>query len=275
MDDKNKIGSYLTVAFLALTLQISAQSSRSRVIIETDSGDMVVELYNETPQHRDNFLKLAKEGFYNGTTFHRVIKDFMIQGGDPNSKIPGTQNLGSGGPGYTVPAEIKPEFIHKKGALSAARQGDNVNPERRSSGSQFYVVQGTPQNPALLRQMEARASQMIAKQCQNDFFMAPENKEYLDRVKKAQEEKNEEALKMIGEEIQPMLEVQIRERSYSYNPEQVKTYSAVGGTPFLDQQYTVFGEVVEGLDVIDKIAAAKTNGERPIQDIKMTIKVVE
>ena len=177
MDDRNKIGSYLTVAFLALTLQISAQSSRSRVIIETDSGNMVVELYNETPQHRDNFLKLAKEGFYNGTTFHRVIKDFMIQGGDPNSKIPGAQNLGSGGPGYTVPAEIKPEFIHKKGALSAARQGDNVNPERRSSGSQFYVVQGTPQNPALLRQMEARASQMIAQQCQNDFFMDPENKE--------------------------------------------------------------------------------------------------
>lgn len=192
------------------------------VLISTPFGDMKVKLYDETPQHRDNFIKLAKEGFYDSLLFHRVIQDFMIQGGDPNSKNaqPG-QPLGSGGPGYTVPAEFNPNFIHKKGALSAARLGDQMNPQRASSGSQFYIVQGKPTSANELQYLSSRTGNQ-------------------------------------------------------YSPEQAATYAEVGGTPFLDMQYTVFGEVVEGLDVIDKIAAVRTApGDRPLQDVKFSIKVLD
>lgn len=192
------------------------------VLISTDYGDMKVKLYDETPLHQENFIKLAKEGFYNGTLFHRVIKDFMIQGGDPDSKNaePGKM-LGSGGPGYTIPAEIKPGLYHKKGALAAARLGDPMNPQKASSGSQFYIVQG---------------------------------KKYTDN------ELN-------------MLEMRMGTK---FTPEQKEIYKTLGGTPFLDNEYTVFGEVVEGLEVIDKIAAvAKDRHDRPTNDVKMTVKVVD
>jgi peptidyl-prolyl cis-trans isomerase B (cyclophilin B) len=192
----------------------SGASSQVHFVISTDLGDMKGVLYNETPQHRDNFVKLAKSGFFNGLLFHRVIQGFMIQGGDPDSKNakPG-QQLGAGTPGYTVPAEFNPAFIHKKGALSAARQADQVNPKKASSGSQFYIVQGKKQNAATL--------------------------------------------------------------GANYTEEQKKIYSTVGGTPFLDGNYTVFGEITEGLDVIDKIAAVqKDQSDRPLKDIKMTIKIL-
>lgn len=192
------------------------------VKISTSFGDMEVKLYNETPLHRDNFLKLAKEGFYNDLLFHRVMNGFMIQGGDPDSKnAPAGKRLGSGGPGYTIPAEFRTNLIHKKGALAAARQGDGVNPEKRSSGSQFYIVQG---------------------------------KKYMDD------------------------ELTSIEKGYgiTLNDEQRKIYREIGGTPFLDYNYTVFGEVVSGLDVIDKIAAVKTNpDDRPLQDIKMKVTIEE
>jgi peptidyl-prolyl cis-trans isomerase B (cyclophilin B) len=195
---------------------------QTMVLISTSYGDMKMVLYNETPQHRDNFIKLVQKEFYNGTLFHRVIKDFMIQGGDPESKVaqPG-QMLGSGGPGYTVPAEFNSKFIHKKGALSAARQGDGVNPKKASSGSQFYIVQG----------------------------------------KKS---------------TKPELTNISRRNGISYTAEQIKAYETIGGTPFLDMNYTVFGEVIEGMDVIDKIAAVvKGRGDRPKEDIKMTMKIVK
>ncbi|MCO5248090.1 MAG: peptidylprolyl isomerase [Chitinophagales bacterium] len=197
-------------------------NKETMVIISTPYGDMKVKLYNETPQHRDNFIKLVKEGYYDGLLFHRVIRDFMIQGGDPNSKNAVTgQPLGSGGPGYTVPAEFNPDLIHKKGALAAARTGDQINPQRASSGSQFYIVQGKPMTEAELDYLSSRTG-------------------------------------------------------VQYTPEQEAEYTTVGGTPFLDMQYTVFGEVVEGLDVIDKIAAVQTTpGDRPIKDVTFTIKVVE
>ena len=192
------------------------------VNISTAYGDMLVKLYNETPKHRDNFLKLAKEGYYNDLLFHRVIKDFMIQGGDPNSRNAGPNvQLGAGGPDYKIPAEIKPGFYHKKGALAAARQGDNVNPQKMSSGSQFYIVQGKKASPAELDQIT-------------------------------------------------------RAYGTSFSPEAKEIYSTIGGTPFLDGNYTVFGEVVKGLEVIDKIAAVKTMpGDRPAQDVKMQVTVVE
>lgn len=195
----------------------SGAPSQVQFVIHTDYGDMKGVLYNETPQHRDNFVKLAKAGFFNGLLFHRVIQGFMIQGGDPDSKNakPG-QQLGSGGPAYTIPAEINPNFIHKKGALSAARQGDQVNPKKASSGSQFYVVQGQKQD-----------SQKLAAQYPGKYSIS-----------------------------------------------QLEAYKSFGGTPFLDGEYTVFGEVTEGLDVIDKIAAVqKDKSDRPLKDIKMTITI--
>jgi len=197
------------------------EPKETMVIISTEYGDMKIKLYDQTPYHRDNFLKLARQGFYDGTLFHRVIKDFMIQGGDPDSKnAQPSQQLGMGGPGYTVPAEINPDLFHKKGVLSAARTGDQGNPQRRSSGSQFYVVQGKTATEAELKSMEAGG--------------------------------------------------------FVFSDAQKEAYKTVGGTPFLDGQYTVFGEVVEGLDVIDKIAAIQTApGDRPVKDVKMTVKVVE
>jgi len=204
---------------LVFSFSSNSQTKTSQKVvkfeIQTEYGTMKGFLYNETPQHRDNFVKLAKQGFYNGTLFHRVIPQFMIQGGDPDSKTakPG-QMLGGGDLGYTVPAEFNPALIHKKGALAAARTGDNVNPKKASSASQFYIVQGK----------KYAASQLGA----------------------------------------------------NYTAEQKKIYETVGGVPFLDGNYTVYGEITEGFDVIDKIAAAdRDQSDRPRKDIKMTIKLVE
>ncbi len=194
----------------------------SYVKIETTYGDIVVKLYNETPKHRDNFLKLVKEGFYDDLIFHRVIKDFMIQGGDPNSRNakPG-QMLGDGTLGYTIPAEFNPELIHKKGALAAARQGDQVNPRKESSSCQFYIVQGNVWDAARLRMVEQRTGK-------------------------------------------------------SFTKEQAEVYATIGGTPFLDGEYTVFGEVVEGLEVIDKIANVACGPmDRPVSDVKMKMTIIE
>ena len=189
------------------------------VEISTDYGKMTVRLSNATPGHRDNFIKLAEEGYFDGTLFHRVIDGFMIQGGDPNSKgAKAGVGLGTGGPGYTIPAEFVDSLVHVKGAISAARTN---NPEKRSSGSQFYVVQGKPLSEAEVDNIE-------------------------------------------------------RQKGIRYTPEQRAAYMTVGGTPFLDRDYTVYGHVIEGLDVIDKIAKVKKDGrDRPSKDVKMTIKVIK
>ena len=192
-----------------------------RIEISTEFGVMVAELYDSTPKHRDNFIKLAEEGFYNDLLFHRVIDGFMIQGGDPASKgaaagVP----LGSGGPGYQVPAEFVDSLIHIKGAIAAARTGDNVNPERKSSGSQFYIVDGSPVEDGTLNGVESR-------------------------------------------------------KGFKYTPEQRQAYKELGGTPFLDRDYTVFGRIVSGLEVIDAIAKTpKDQRDRPLKDVKMTVKVI-
>jgi len=201
----------------------SAQDeARPRVLISTPMGDMIVELYNETPLHRDNFLKLAEEGFFDNTLFHRVIKDFMIQGGDPNSRgaEPGTP-LGMGGPGYTIPAEFVQDLFHQKGSLSAARMGDHANPAKESSGSQFYIVQGRTFTAEDLDVFEQRSGKVFS---------------------------NAQRL----------------------------TYTTIGGTPHLDGEYTVFGRVVQGMEVIDKIADQQTDrANRPIADVPMTVKVIQ
>lgn len=223
-----KIIHYIIIAAFTLNpLIMTAQTltpaekesvQQTMAIIHTSLGDITVKLYNETPVHRDNFIRLVQEKTYDSTLFHRVIKGFMIQGGDPDSKhaTPG-QALGMGDLGYTLPAEIKPGLLHKKGALSAARLGDAVNPRRESSACQFYIVQGRTYTPE---------------------------------------------------------EIEILKTRYGvhFTPEQEALYTTVGGTPHLDGQYTVFGEVVDGLEVIDKIAAVATDGnDRPLEDIHMTI----
>lgn len=198
------------------------KEKQTMVLISTTMGDMKAVLYNETPAHRDNFIKLAKEGYFNGLLFHRVIDGFMVQGGDPNSKnAPKGTQLGQGGPGYTIPAEFNQTLIHKKGALAAARMGDNVNPLKASSGSQFYIAQGKTYSAAELQNLEMRMGKTL-------------------------------------------------------NQTQKNAYTSIGGVPFLDYEYTVFGEVIEGLDVIDKIAKAqKDRFDRPLEDIKMNITIIE
>lgn len=220
---------FLTLFLLTVKLTLAQQDSARTmndsvatdrmVLISTDYGDMKVKLYNATPQHRDNFIKLVAAGFYDSLLFHRVIKGFMIQGGDPESKhAPAGQMLGNGDVGYTIPAEFVDSLFHKKGALCAAR---TENPEKASSGCQFYIVQGQAYTPEQMNMMEMQRQMKIG-----------------------------EAQKVV--------------------------YSTIGGTPFLDHNYTVFGEVVEGLDVIDKIAAVQTApGDRPVQDVRMKMKVIQ
>lgn len=246
----------------------------TKVKIQTIEGDILVRLYDETPKHRDNFLKLAREGFYNGTLFHRVIKDFMIQGGDPDSKgAPAGKKLGSGGPGYTIPAEIDASrLFHKRGALSAARLGDEVNPQRASSGSQFYIVWGKPYKLAELKQMEW---QMGMQQEQTIFnaLLKDHRAEILD-LRRSRDHAGLQELqdRLVAETKQKCQE----EGLPTFSTEQKEAYTTIGGTPFLDGAYTVFGEVEEGLDVVERIQNVQTSAaDRPLTDVSMTVTIVE
>ena len=195
---------------------------RAKVALSTPYGEIIIELFNETPLHRDNFLRVAEEGVYDGTLFHRVINAFMIQGGDPDSKNaqPGKQ-LGMGGPGYTIPAEFVEGKHHQKGAVAAARQGDQANPQKESSGSQFYIVQGRIFSHDELDLIEQRSGRTLT-------------------------------------------------------AEQKRIYTTIGGTPHLDGEYTVFGRVIEGLDVVDKIAETETDrSNRPIEDIAISVRILD
>ena len=241
-----------------------------KVKIQTMLGDIVVRLYDETPIHRDNFVKLVKEGYYDGTLFHRVIKDFMIQGGDPDSKgAPAGKMLGVGGPNYTLEAEIKDGLFHKRGALAAARQGDEVNPERRSSGSQFYIVWGQVYNEGQLRQY---AKQMRMQKVQAAFNeLAAQHR---DEIMQMRRERNRAGLQELQDKL--VAEAEAKVTGEGLTEEQRKVYSTIGGTPHLDGQYTVFGEVEEGLDVVEMIQNTATGrGDRPIDNIEMKISFIE
>ena len=241
-----------------------------KVRIQTMLGDIVVRLFDETPLHRDNFVKLVKEGFYDGTLFHRVIKDFMVQGGDPDSKgAPAGKMLGMGGPGYTIEAEIKDSLFHKRGALAAARQGDQVNPERRSSGSQFYIVWGQVYSEGQLRQF---SKQLRMQRVQNAFnALAAEHRSEIMQMRK---ERNRAGLQELQDRL--VAEAEKCVGSVGLSDEQIQVYSTVGGTPHLDGQYTVFGEVEEGLDVVEMIQGTATGrGDRPVDDIEMRASVIE
>jgi cyclophilin family peptidyl-prolyl cis-trans isomerase len=213
---------FCIIILISLTTSGFSQSKKNAIVeIKTEYGTIILKLYDETPLHRDNFMKLANDSFFNGTLFHRVIKGFVIQGGDPDSRNAKPDvELGNGGPGYEIPAEFNPALWHKRGVLAAARENDDVNPERKSSGSQFYIVVGKVFTDAKLDSLEKKYNK-------------------------------------------------------KFTPQQREVYKATGGTPHLDGRYTVFGEVTEGMDVVDKIAALTTNKQdRPLNDVKMTVRVI-
>jgi peptidyl-prolyl cis-trans isomerase B (cyclophilin B) len=240
------------------------------VTIKTDYGDMVAILYDETPKHKANFLKLAQEGFYDGLLFHRVIQGFMIQGGDPDSKTAAAgQRLGMGGPGYEVDAEFNPNFYHVKGALSAARTGDQVNPMKKSSGSQFYIVQGQVQPAEQLQFDQGNLNTGLSQ-----MYQMPEYKPLFDSLIVLRNTGDVTAYNNRITSLIPRVE-KATGLVIAMPENRVKDYSTVGGVPFLDGQYTVFGRVIKGLEVIDKIAALPTEEERPVTDIKMTCEVEE
>ena len=244
-----------------------ANDNATLVKIETTMGDITVKLYDETPKHKENFIKLVKEGVYDSTLFHRIIKNFMIQAGDPTSKTASaTDTLGSGDVGYTIPAEFNPKFFHKRGVLAAARQGDDVNPNKESSGCQFYIVTGRKFSEAQMINMENQMNEARL----DTVFQALARK-HMKEIYKMRKANDMEGLM----ELQDSLENQARkevakEPALKFTPEQIKAYTTVGGTPHLDGNYTVFGEVVDGMNVVAEIETAKTNRQdRPTQDIRI------
>lgn len=237
------------------------------VRLETTMGNITVKLYNETPKHRDNFIKLVKEGTYDSTLFHRVIKNFMIQAGDPQSKTAtDTTTLGNGDVDYTLPAEFNPKFFHKKGALAAARLGDDVNPKKESSGCQFYIVTGRKFSEAQMISMENQLNDARLENVFNE--LARKHMKEIYKMRKAGD--NDGLL-----ELQDSLETQARaivakKPALKFSREQIAAYTTVGGAPHLDGAYTVFGEVTDGMDVVDKIQAVKTNrADRPETDVRI------
>jgi len=263
---------YLLVVFLFFTSFSSCKSVKKDknwfVEIETDFGTIKIRLYNETPLHRDNFLNLVKSGFYNGLTFHRVINDFMVQAGDPETAISALVDKDSIDLNYTVPAEFHPELFHKKGALAAARMGDQVNPEQASSSSQFYLVQGKILTDSELEQLEERINNMRKKSI---FF-----KNINEEKERAFEKDEPLDYGKIQQAATLKTEIQLKDYvPYTIPPDHWQVYKTIGGTPHLDGSYTVFGEVVEGIEVIDKIASAETDdSDRPVNDIRIRIKRV-
>lgn len=244
------------------------EDKRTRIEFETTMGKFTVALYDETPEHKENFIKLVKEGTYDSTLFHRVINKFMIQAGDPQSKTASdTANLGNGDVGYTLKAEFMPErLFHKRGALAAAREGDQVNPEKRSSGCQFYVVTGRKFSDEQLLSMEKHINdQMI----ESEFYRLA--KKDMAKIQKLQAEGDNEGLMEMQESLEKEAFANIEKRGFfKYTPEQIKTYKSIGGTPHLDGSYTVFGEVTEGMDTIEKIEVARTNKmDRPLENIRI------
>lgn len=270
----------LVIAMVVFVAMTSAQKNekpmesetRTIVRLETTKGDIEIALYNETPGHRDNFVKNVEAGAYDGVIFHRVINDFMIQTGDPKSKeaVKG-QMYGSSDFGSEIPAEFfYPKFFHKKGAVAAARIGDRQNPERKSSGSQFYIVTGKVFNNQALTQLE----QSKLHRRKNNYFdeLVSRNREQIMQLRR---NRDTLALQELQQSLIQQTEAAITGKEDLFTAEQRQVYTTIGGTPHLDGEYTVYGEVVKGLDVVDSIQAVKTDGnDRPLEDVKVLKAVV-
>lgn len=260
---------------MASTISSMAQNDSipgALVEIKTTLGDITVKLYDDTPLHRDNFLKLVKDGFYEGLLFHRVINNFMVQAGDPDSKdAPAGKMLGSGNPGYTVEAEIDyPAHYHKYGALAAARTGDAMNPERRSSGSQFYIVTGNKYSSS---QLESFANKQTMSKRQEIFNKLAS--QYEDSIRSMRGKGDQEGLEALRQQLISKVEEEVPESPIDESI--ASDYTTIGGTPHLDGQYTVFGEVVKGMDVVEKIQKVETDrNDRPLEDVKIiSVKILE
>ncbi|HCM75014.1 MAG TPA: peptidylprolyl isomerase [Cytophagales bacterium] len=265
----------ITICVLVL-FSSCAQKKDYVVTIKTDMGDMVAILYDETPKHKENFIKLAEDHFYDSLIFHRVIDGFMIQGGDPDSKKsqPG-QRLGNGGPGYTVEAEFNPKLFHEKGALSAARLGDQMNPTKASSGSQFYIVQGTVIPMDAIDQITV--DQIKLNKGLQQCLQREENKALYDSLTALYYAGDMQAYQQKLFSLIPKIERETGIKVRKEIPqERIDAYTTVGGAPHLDDEYTVFGKVIKGLDVIDKIAKVERDGaDRPIKNVYFTVTVEE
>ena len=258
----------IVIAIALLESCAVKKNSASVVCLETNYGKITVKLYPETTKHKQNFLKLVENGFYNGVLFHRVISSFMIQGGDPGSKTakPGAM-LGSGDVGYTIPAEfVYPHYYHKKGVLAAAREGDQENPQKASSGCQFYIVEGKKFTDEQLNQLESNNKQKLEAKLYQQVLTTRK-----DEMKSYQLDDNKFKINELRESILKKARLQLEtDTTYKFTKKQRADYKTVGGTPHLDGEYSVFGEVIEGMDVVDKISAVQVDdNNRPIIDVKV------
>jgi len=267
---------YIFIFSVSLLFSSCAQKKDYVVTIKTDMGDMVAILYDETPKHKANFIKLAQDHFYDSLLFHRVIDGFMIQGGDPDSKnVQPGQRLGNGGPGYTVEAEFNPKLFHKKGALSAARLGDQMNPTKASSGSQFYIVQGTVIPKESMDQLTIDQAKLNTGLQQ--LLQKEENKPLYDSLSQLYYTGDMQAYQARINSLVPRIERETGMKiKKEISQEKIDAYTTVGGAPHLDDGYTVFGQVIMGLDVIDKIAKVERDGaDRPLENVRFTVTVEE
>lgn len=258
----------------ALMITDSIPAGSVKVAVSTTAGDFVVLLYGDTPGHRDNFLKLVNNGDYEGLLFHRVMKDFMVQGGDPDSKdAPAGQRLGIGQVGENIPAEIVfPHHFHKRGALAAARSGDKVNPERKSSGSQFYIVTGKVYGDAELDQFDSRLTRSVGQSHFNKLV-----NEHREEILEMQNNDDRAGLTKLQQELSDQTNAWLEKNPVGMTPEMRKAYATVGGAPHLDNEYTVYGEVISGMSTINKIQGVATDGNaRPLEDVRiLSMKVID
>jgi len=252
--------------------------SKETIVMETAYGTMKLRLFEETPQHKANFLKLVNNHYFDSLLFHRVINNFMIQGGDPGSKYAkATDTLGNGEIGYTIPAEFNPALIHKKGRLCAARESDDINPNKESSACQFYIVMGKKRTAEDLKKTEERINKTHYNNCAAAFMKTDAGKTLKQDYNRLKAENKTDSAALVNTTIEEKIKAEhLKTPEYTFSKEQLEVYTTVGGTPHLDGTYTVFGEVTEGLEVIDKIGAVKTSPlDRPLQDVRMKVYVVK
>lgn len=268
----NTVFRYLVATAFLLTIascNTSGGNENTIVLIKTTAGDIKVKLYDGTPLHRDNFIKLVNMRFYEGISFHRVIRDFMIQAGDPSTRTGLTREQLDTLDSYTIPAEFRREYYHRKGALAAAREGNNVNPAMSSSGTQFYIVQGKKYTTEELKTAEERINSGLRQVVFSKFIRETADSARISGTPLSESEIQERA-------SMKMFKYLTTEGEFKYTQEQIDAYVNIGGVPRLDATYTIFGEVVEGLEIVDKIAGSPTNpADKPINDIRIiSMKVV-
>jgi len=269
----------LIISILFVLLAACTSKPKETLIeISTPYGNIVVKLYDSTAKHKENFIKLTSKGYFDGLLFHRVIEKFMIQGGDPTSRNakPGVL-LGDGDTTYTIPFEYVPSYLHKRGAFAAARENDDVNPLKASSASQFYIVQGKVFTNGELDAVELKVERRTKQYIMMDLLKKEGKEDELKAFQKLVEQRDTANIRLVVEKYHDAVEAQyLRTKPFKITEAQRSLYTTIGGTPHLDGSYTVFGEVVSGMEVVDKIAASKTDeNNRPLKDIPMTIKIVK